>query len=684
MIFNRNFKLTVKTCFASLLIFILAIQFVSIVTNGIENEDNITPEINLILTDGLIINDSNIENYKSSGTGVIDDPFIIENLHIDTTDSLALKFDYVSSYYILRDSYFKGSTYGVYIFGGVTIGTASIINCTVEGALSIGGPNALYLNIHNNTLISRQGSSFRRGLKFTENIVISTSLYSGSLISINDEDNIISDNVFYGSFSSVNFNGISNSTIDNNVLHDTGFYISGDIITNISNNTFTNNSLNGKPFGFFYNRTDEIITGNTYSQIYLANSINTNITGYSFEGMNVGVQIQNCTDISISNVDLSGNDGFYIENTNNIRIENCILDGFNRGIDFEEVTGAIIQNNYLSDFRYGIEFTYVDDLQVNNNTILEVIEYGIYCVDSTNIVVMFNIITCYVESAESELAISISNSENVIIYYNVFISLGETTAPPADERSVINILWYSVSLEVGNHYSDWNGIGTYPLTGDVGSVDLYPFIDIDGDSLNESMEVLVYHTDPFSNDSDSDGITDGDEILGYGSDPLDEDTDSDGLLDGDEAFEHLTDPTNNDTDSDGLSDGEEINTYNTSPLSTDSDGDDLTDYEEVIEHLTDPTNNDTDSDGLNDGEEVIEYLTDPTNNDTDSDGFSDYDEVEAGTDPLDNTSFPIIPSDKSYLGLILGLTGGFLAIAGVTAFILIKKGIIKLPKRKKA
>ncbi|MHA1348110.1 MAG: hypothetical protein ACTSO3_17035, partial [Candidatus Heimdallarchaeaceae archaeon] len=98
----------------------------------------------------------------------------------------------------------------------------------------------------------------------------------------------------------------------------------------------------------------------------------------------------------------------------------------------------------------------------------------------------------------------------------------------------------------------------------------------------------------------------------------------------------------------------------------------------------DPTNNDTDSDGLNDGEEVIEYLTDPTNNDTDSDGFSDYDEVEAGTDPLDNTSFPIIPSDKSYLGLILGLTGGFLAIAGVTAFILIKKGIIKLPKIKKA
>ena len=69
------------------------------------------------------------------------------------------------------------------------------------------------------------------------------------------------------------------------------------------------------------------------------------------------------------------------------------------------------------------------------------------------------------------------------------------------------------------------------------------------------------------------------------------------------------------------------------------------------------------------------------NNDTDSTGFSDFEEIQAGTDPLDNTSFPFIPADKSYLGLILGLTAGFLALVGV--FILVKKGIIKLPKKNK-
>ena len=630
-------KLTIKICLTFFIIFTLMFQGISGSLATLETENGHIQEVNLTSTVGIVINDTNIASYSSSGTGASDDPFIIDDLNVDTTDSLAIKFDYVTFYYVLRDSYLKGSTYGAYITGGITSGTASIINCKVEGALSIGGPNALYLTIYNNTLISRQGSSFRQGLNFTKNIVYTTSSYSGSLISIRDEDNVIRDNVFYGNYSSVNFNGISNSTIENNVLHNTGFFIGDDVITNISNNSFTNNLIDGKPFGFLYNRTDEIITGNQYSQIYLVNSINTDIIEYSIEGINVGIMVRNCTDISINNVAVSGKSGFNIVNTQDIKIENCNLDGFDKGIEFDTVTDVIIQNNYLTDFRYGIECSYVDTLQINNNTILEVTEYGIYCVDTTNVEIMFNIISCYVESAESELAISFSDCENITIYYNVFISLGETMAPPAEERSVINILWYSVSLEVGNYYSDWNGMGTYPLTGDVGSVDLYPFIDIDEDGLHELDEVTVYFTDPFIADSDSDG----------------------------------------------LDDGEEVNTYDTNPLLSDSDADGMDDLWEVTygtDPKTDDAADDPDEDGLTNIEEFL-YNTDPGNNDTDSDGFSDFEEVQAGTDPLDNTSFPLIPADPSYLGLILGLTAGFLAAVGVTVYVLIRKGIFKLPKK---
>ncbi len=676
-------QLTIKICLTLFIIFALMFQVISGSLATLEAENGHIQEVNLTSAVGIVINDTNIASYSSSGTGASDDPFIIDNLTVTTTDSLAIEFDDVTFYYVLRDSYLKGSTYGVYISGSMTSGTASIINCTVEGALTIGGPNALYLNIYNNTLISRQGSSFRQGLNFTKNIVYTTSSYSSSLITFRDENNVVKDNIFYGNFSSVRFSGISNSTIENNVLNNTGFFISDDVITNISNNSFTNNLIDGKPFGFLYNRTDEIITGNQYGQIYLANSINTDITGYSIEGVNVGIMVQNCTDISINNVAVSGKSGFDIVNTQDIKIENCNLDGFSNGIEFETVTGAIIQNNYLNDFRYGIECSYVDTIQINNNTILEVTEYGIYCVDTTNIEIMFNIISCYVESAESELAISISNSENVSIYYNVFISLGETTAPPADERSVINIIWYSVSLEVGNYYSDWNETGTYPLYGDVGSEDLYPFIDIDEDGLHELEEVTVYFTDPFIADSDSDGLDDGEEVNTYDTNPLLTDSDSDGMDDGWEVTygtNPKTDDAADDPDEDGLTNIEEF-LYNTDPGNNDSDSDGMDDGWEVT-YGTDPKSDDAaddpDEDGLTNIEEFL-YNTDPGNNDTDSDGFSDFEEVQAGTDPLDNTSFPFIADDKSYLGLIIGLTAGFLAVVGVTVFVLIKKGIIKLP-----
>ncbi len=569
------------------------------VTNGslaaLEPENEPFREINLTSTVGIVINDTNIASYSSSGTGASDDPYIIADLHIDTTDSLALKFDYVSSYYVLRDSNLKGSTYGAYIFGGVTIGTASIINCTIEGAISIGGPNALYLNVHNNTFLSRQGINLRKGVNFTNNIVYTTSSYSSSILGINDEDNTIKDNVFYGNFSNVKFNGITNSTIENNVLHNTGFYIGGDVITNISNNTFTNNLIDGKPFGFLYNRTDELISGNTYGQIYLVNSINTEITGYSIEGVNIGIQVQNCTDISINNVSVLGRAGFDIEYTQGIRIENCHLDGFYIGIEFDTVTGVEVQNNYLTGFSYGIECSFVDIMQLNNNTILEATYYGIYCIDSSNIDAMFNIISCFVESIGTEMAVYFSDCENITIFYNVFINLGETMAQPAEEWSVTNILWYSVSLEVGNYYSDWNGLGTYPLTGDVGSTDLYPFIDIDDDSLSEYEEVVLYLTDPFNADSDQDG----------------------------------------------LEDGEEVNTYNTDPLLSDSDSDGMDDLWEVT-YGTDPNVDDAaddpDDDGLTNIEE-FSYNTNPFNNDTDSDGWTDFDEIESGTDPLNASSF---------------------------------------------
>ena len=73
----------------------------------------------------------------------------------------------------------------------------------------------------------------------------------------------------------------------------------------------------------------------------------------------------------------------------------------------------------------------------------------------------------------------------------------------------------------------------------------------------------------------------------------------------------------------------------------DSDGDLLNDYMELILG-TDPYRPDTDDDGLSDGAEVLIYKTDPLDRDSDHDGFTDREEIEAGSDPLEPLSTPVI------------------------------------------
>ncbi len=521
MINIKKQKMTLKIGLACLLIFALLFQFSNSGIMGMNTDKEQNSEIKLYSTAGIVINDTNIVSYSSSGTGVANDPYIIDNLMINTTDSLAVDFKGVSStsYYVLRDSHLIGSTYGVYFHDSMT-GKASVINCTVEGALSIGGPNALYLTIHNNTLKARQSSNFREGVKFTNNVVYLTSDYSSSIFLVRDENNIVEDNIFYGNASSIRINRVTNTTFRNNILYSSGFYFSDDEIEYILNNTFENNIINGKPFGFLYNQNDETITDDQYGQIYLVNSTNVLIENHSFSDVYSGIQIYNCTDISVRNVEVKANTGIYAENVEEILIEDSSFEGYRDGMQFEGVNNIIIQNNYITDFEYGLECNYMNNVQINNNTIVNMKEYGFYIADVSNVDINFNIITCLMLDEGSEVPILIWSSENITVFYNVFISTGNQTAHMAEEWSTTNIMWYDATSEIGNFWSNWNKTGTYAIEGDGGNVDLYPFLDIDGDNLTEIEEVLIYFTDPFTADSDGDGFSDYEEIQA-GTDPLD-------------------------------------------------------------------------------------------------------------------------------------------------------------------
>jgi len=560
MIRSKKEKLTLTIWMVTLLatVILLEISNRTSVSAIIENRSDSTVSLQY-WTEGIIVSDANISALSSSGTGLESDPYIIDNLYIDTTDSLAIEFEGVSAstHYILRDSYFKGSTYGVYISDSI-FGTASVINCTVEGALSIGGPNARDIVVHNNTLLFNQGSSFRKGITFTENIVIMKGLYSSHLGRFQNEDNIISDNIFYGNNSEVLLNNIYNSVIENNLLHNAGFDFSNNDVMETTSNTVEGNTIDGKPYGFFYNKTGEVIDGDIYGQIYLFNSINSEIRNHTLSGSGYGIQIHKCANVVVDNVTVTGKNGIEVKESEGVIIENNILNGYNTGLDIYFANNTLLENNYLTGFDYGVDSFLVDGFFIYNNTLLDNEENGIYIDDCDNIEIKFNIVTIIVDNPGSEQALVFWGCENITIYYNIFINLENNTESPVEGNSSTNVIWYDITLEVGNHYSDWSGTGDYSIPGDVGSIDIFPFIDIDEDQLDEYDEVMVYHTNPFEADSDNDGLNDGEEVNIYNTNPLDEDSDDDGLKDGEEVNNYGTDPNNSDSDGDGYSDYEEV------------------------------------------------------------------------------------------------------------------------------
>lgn len=169
---------------------------------------------------------------------------------------------------------------------------------------------------------------------------------------------------------------------------------------------------------------------------------------------------------------------------------------------------------------------------------------------------------------------------------------------------------------------------TYDAAGNRLSKVVTAAVDSDGDGLPDDLEDTTC-TDPNDADTDDDGISDGVEDANHDGEP--------------DPCE--TDPCDIDSDGDGIHDGTELG-YTLDDIGPDTDT-------SVFQPDLDPTttthplNPDTDEDGLSDGQEDTNHNgrvdageTDPGNGDTDGDGYDDGEEVNAGSDPLNELSYP--------------------------------------------
>lgn len=179
----------------------------------------------------------------------------------------------------------------------------------------------------------------------------------------------------------VKLQGCSNCTLSNNTLGNNwiGVYLSESCDCTLSNNLlqnngvsvstadswpghfcheFDNNSVNGRPLGYFWAEEDRVIDASSYGQVILGNCTNVTIQHGAFTNATTGITLGFCADCEVGNSSVSNCAavGLHI-----IMSDNCSL--LNNSIDDNSPFGVVLYESSLS--------TLSDNIMENNGVLIE-------------------------------------------------------------------------------------------------------------------------------------------------------------------------------------------------------------------------------------------------------------------------------------------------------------------------
>ena len=357
-----------------------------------------------------IINDANFTNYGFPGLGTAEEPYIIENYNITTSNLKGICINSTTKHFVIRNCYVDAFPCCIYV-SNVAEGTASIINNTV---ISFGGAG-IFL-------------SYSSGMIITDNTCSNSRWYGIHL--------------FYSSGATLTNNTCSYNENDGIVLS----YSSGA--------TLTNNTCNYNENGIFldYSSGATLVDNdciNNLCGIFLVSSSDATLTDNTCNNILYGINM------------LSSSGATLVDNICNNNIE--------YGIEMLSSSGAILTNNTFSNNHgYGVKLvsSSINTLTKNtckNNTL------GILSRNSNDSLFTYNLLQ---ENSEYGIFFE-SESYNNIIHHNVFMNnyLGSTSQAYDDG---FNNIWCEEEVQEGNYWSDWNKKKPYPIDGDANAIDPYP------------------------------------------------------------------------------------------------------------------------------------------------------------------------------------------------------------------
>ncbi len=402
------------------------------VTNGQVESCNITWKAIGIYISGSnkctvwnnIIYDNHDAGVYATGTANLT---ITENEVYNSTNCVEISSS--SSIDVINNTIYEGHVFGVCIASSP--GTIVSLN-TVHHVGALNGPMMSIVAFMMSPGCTASNNTLHSGA-----IGITAGMSPGCIIANNTIYDILMGTYIYASGSCV---------VTDNALSNSGFLIYG-MTPAESYMVASGNTVNGKPLGYVWNSTGEVVDGNLYGQVLIANSTGVTVNGGSFDNCTLGVALAFCQDCHIIDVDsMNSYLSLAISNSNDTSVTNCALNG--------SLMGCIVQNAW--------------NCTVDNNEIYGNQMIGLQFSESYNCTITHNWI--YENGGPG---IMMSGSNNTLfgnkIGWNGGPMYGDYNAMDSGSSNT-----WDDGVSAGNAWHDYSGTGVYSIYGMAGSVDRYP------------------------------------------------------------------------------------------------------------------------------------------------------------------------------------------------------------------
>jgi parallel beta-helix repeat protein len=392
------------------------------------------------------------------GTGVENDPFVIENLNISTTGGHCIDIRNTGSHFLVR-------------------------NCSLTGADSI------HAGIYLESVVN--GSCVNNSIRECHEAIELLWTDSCSLQSNNISDCVIGLSVRWS----------PRSIIMGNDFIGCGITIDGFSELHWRHN-ISENLLNGFPVEYFTDTNDITLQDASRGQLILVNCSNIVIQDCLFSGATAAIQSAFCGNITISNVTIENcwYRGIFFYDSLNCSISCCGIVDSIHGIKTDDSAYFSVSNCTVKDASHGFDLLTSNFVTLSGNTVYDS-GVGAFLVDSSNISILDNrlvenyigllvILSSEVQVLNNSImqshqdGISVHSSSSCSFKYN---EIGWSSDQNAEEEDC-TCTWDD-EVSRGNGWSDYNGTGSYHVFGNGNGTDHYPY------SLVRENPILGPHPD---------------------------------------------------------------------------------------------------------------------------------------------------------------------------------------------